>query len=247
MAIAFVQNKSSGSASTTTLAVTLPAAPANGNLVVVVIVTLTAKTITSVVDTNSVSYVQSPNSPATNANRGADVWMYYKENITGGAAQINVTQSGSPQKMSLFAAEFSGVLTSGSLEIDVVHTGTAAQTNINDPTLTTTNADLLIGGASGSNMTAVSGGWTAIDAIQNSVDWAEYFIQSVSGSKAVGFTQLSATQWAAIGAAFKAAPPPAAGGGGGVPFLGAIPSLGGGVEAGMQQPWQVLDTNLGGF
>jgi hypothetical protein len=190
--------------------VTLPNNPTTGNLVVVSIFTQFASGIT-IADANGNSYVATTNSPQSDGNFSMNHGIWYLQNAPANASKtINatVTAAGTINDVFMWAAEYAGAQTASVLEGDAFHINIGtSQTNVNDPSMTTTNdGDLLWAAAQLANsLTSANSPWTAV-ATTLFNNGAEDLIQTTHGAQAVSWTQGTAGVWTAHMAAFIAAP-----------------------------------------
>jgi hypothetical protein len=120
-------------------------------------------TITSVVDSAGNSY--SIASPLVTVSGNASLVMYYSQNIKASAAGANtvtVTLSAAAPFLDVTAAEYSGIATSGALDVNA-GAGSSSVTALNSGSATTTQAtELLVGADYVQNQTAAVGsGYTA--------------------------------------------------------------------------------------
>jgi hypothetical protein len=134
--------------------------------------------------------------------------VFYAENIAGGANTIRVSDTVSAT-LSLTILEYSGVLTSGSLDVTAAAQGNSAIPNSGSAT-TTANGDLLLGTIMTSDPATFtpSSGYRieqSIPAEPKTKLIAEDQIQTIAGATSAGASLGAAQFWAAGLAAFKAA------------------------------------------
>lgn len=192
-----------------TVTATLPNNPTTGNLVVALISCGAASTTMTVVDGAATpnSYTATTKTPfsSTSSPPGTTGIFYFIATATANKA-IKVTTNNTTQT-DIFVAEFSGNASSSVLEADATNNTTTAGTTINLPSITTVNnGDLLVScQVTGGNTTGANSPWTGwAGGVPASGDYAEYFIQSTAGARAVNYTTTSGA-WNCIEAAFKAA------------------------------------------
>lgn len=185
------------------LTIALPNNPATGNFVVVGVTDSGSGTLT-VADSASNSYTATAATPfVASAGRYG---LFFLPNAPANANKTISISVGTPNAfITAFAAEFSGVTTASPFEREGSASFGGANTNINTPSITTTNnGDLLFCVAQGYNtISSANSPWIAISTTQGNT-WAEYYIQSTAGAQAVDFTQASSTFWDAMSAAFTA-------------------------------------------
>lgn len=200
-----------GSFATNNTVLTLPNNPTTGNFVAVCIVSNGTGTLT-VTDSNSNSYTATTATPFTGS--AGQYGIFYLANAPSNATKtLTITNTAIVSGLQIgLVAEFSGVATTTPFERDGTQTFGGSSATINTPSLTTTNnGDLLFGCAQGySSISTANSPWTGVSTVQNTVVYAEYFVQSTAGAQAINFTQSTSNRWDAMAAAFKAG----AGGGG---------------------------------
>ncbi len=202
--------------------VVLPNNPTTNNLVIVTFQsnsptgTFTCKDSAGTPNT----YTATSKTPFIDGADGLAVGIFYFTATATATKTITVTFPSSSSG-DLFAAEFSGALTSGVFENDATATQTGV-TTVNLPTYTTVNnGDLLIGAAAPTgSLTSSNTPWTNWPAgLGGNGDASEYLIQATAGAQAVAFSAGASTNTAGIIAAFKAAP---GGGSGGLAGVGSL-------------------------
>jgi hypothetical protein len=144
MAITLVQTKSgnAGSYSNTNVQAFSSNVTA-GNFIVLAITAGSADTIASVVDSLSNSYTLA----TSDASADRTTWVYYAQNITGGACTITVTYGAGQFPDSIVQArEYSGLATSSALDVSVsANTGTSfVNSHPSGTSVTTTQNDELV-------------------------------------------------------------------------------------------------------
>jgi hypothetical protein len=143
----------------------------------------------------------------TDSPNGDTLGIFYAENIAGGANTITVSDT-IQGTMRFAILEYSGVATSGSLDISSVAQGTGLQPNSGNAT-TTSNGDLVLGvllSGNPENWTAESNFAIAesVPAQPNSKLIAEVGIQVTAGAVSAGASLGTADSWGGGLAAFKA-------------------------------------------
>lgn len=199
-----------------TASVVLPNNPTAGNLVVVGFNGQTSTiTTVSVADSNGNSYTPIF-TLSWDGNVSAMTNFYYLANAPANATKtITATVSGQSAavNVAVWASEYAGVATSSPLETSArqINSGTAG-TNVNTPSITTANVDLilaLIASGSGSATTVNSPfSRVATDRNLSGACTVEDFVQTSSGAQTPAATLGASVHWNSLIAAFK----PAAGG-----------------------------------
>ena len=138
---------------------------------------------------------------------GNTVGIYYAENIGGGANTVKVTDTSSAT-LRFAILEYSGVATSGSLDVTATATGNGTAAN-SGSAVTTASGDLLLGTIMTSdpeNYTAGSGYKieASVPALPSAKLMVEDQIQGSSGTASASATLGASNIWAAGLAAFKA-------------------------------------------
>jgi len=211
-AIALVTGQiTANSNASSSVVLTLPNNPTNGNLVVVGVTPGTATLTVS--DGNSNSYTLTPHSVCNQGGSAGISAIAYFQNVSNGSKTITATSTGS-SSVQAWAAEFSGAATSGVLETDICATAAnnGGSSVLTTPSITTANnGDLLWGAVSVTNtVDSVRSPWTLVSAIESG-NASEYYIQPSAGAQTVGYNLSGDQAYASIEAAFKAsgaAPPP---------------------------------------
>jgi hypothetical protein len=160
----------------------------------------------TVTDSNGNTYHQAIQTSQT--GDGDTVAIYYAENIGGGANTIQVSDTDSAT-LRFAILEYSGVVTSGSLDVAAAAQGNSAFPNSGSVT-TTANGDLLLGAimtADAETFTAGSGYRIeeSVPAEPNTKLIAEDQTQATAGASSASASLGAADFWAAGLAAFKAA------------------------------------------
>ena len=216
MAIVRVQGNARGTSGSgsTSVSVTLGAAPTPGNVLVLTIGIygqVNLPSVTGISQTGVTWYYQIKSSRST-----VDIEIWF--GIVGSGASTNLTVSWANFGYSVAnVCEYSGILTSGYLDKTASANGqsTSPSTGTTD---TTTQADELWIGATASgganNQTSPTNGFTLMDGVKNVAISNAYLekIVSATGTANSGTTASNAS-WAGCIATFKAsaAPPPAGG------------------------------------
>jgi hypothetical protein len=150
---------------------------------------------------------------------GLTFGIYYAENIGGGANTVMVSDTTSAT-LRVAILEYSGVATSGSLDVIAMGQGHSTSPSSSPSVNTTANGELLLGAVMTGNPEIFTGG--SGYQIEESVPgepgtklMVEDQIQAIAGAATVGASLGAADDWAAGLAAFK----PAAGGGGTAPSI----------------------------
>jgi len=147
MAATRVQTKSGNAgAYTESCAITLDSNTTTGNTIIVIIgVDQSSKDVISVTDSQSNTYTRI-NTGAGSSN-GAEYFMYYAYNITGGTTPtitVNIT-AGSFQDIVVLAREYSGLTTTDPLDKNTVTSESSyLQTHTSGSTTTTAQANELV-------------------------------------------------------------------------------------------------------
>src|SRR5208283_2279228 len=139
---------------------------------------------------------------------GDTAGIFYAENIAGGANTIQVTQTISGT-LRFAILEYSGVVTSGSLDVAAAAQGNSSSPNSGNA-VTTANGDLLLGAIMTSDVETYTAGSgynieERVPAVPNTKLIAEDQIQGNSGTTSVSASLGAADLWAGGLAAFKAA------------------------------------------
>ncbi|MCU1240214.1 MAG: domain, repeat protein, partial [Candidatus Acidoferrum typicum] len=202
-------SKDAGTASSASLA--FPANNTAGNWIGVVIRAGHSGQVFTVSDTLGNTYKQAVQFNQTlDAPNGETLAIYYAENIGGGTNTVTVSQSLANNTLRFAILEYSGLATSGSL--DVTSAAQGSGTTLNSGTATTTvGGDLILGEAttaSGVTFTAGSG-YTIeerVPAAPNTKLIAEDAVQAAAGAVSVSATLSISENGGALLAAFKATP-----------------------------------------
>jgi len=215
MAWAFVQDDSlSNAATSTTIAVTLGSSVASGSLIVVFVTAKTTTATATCAGSVNGSYTSAVG-PTTNAGLGGGgftSWIFYFENSGAGSETATVTFSTTLPNRRMVALEYSGIATSGALDVVAAAIGNSASPNSGANTTTAANELIFGGGLTDSGNIGNGAGFTA-RASGDAYDEAEDKNGASAGSYSTTFTTTSA-QWIAQMATFKE---PAAGGGLSIP------------------------------
>ena len=204
--IKLVQHTSVDAGTTSTASLAFPGNNTLGNWIGVCIRAGQPNETITVKDFNGNTYHQ-----ATQINQTGDgdtLAIFYAENIKGGANTVTVSDS-ITDSLRFAILEYSGVATSGSIDVATANQGSNASPNSGSVT-TTANGDLLLGAI----MTADPETFTAGSGFQieesapaepNTKLIAEDQIQVLGGSTSSSATLSSADPWAAAVASFKSA------------------------------------------
>ena len=240
-----VQNATgnTGSGAAASIIVTLTSAPTNGNTLIAVISTRgnSANRVSSISETGAAwSFV----SQATNTN-GTTTEIWYAPNVSGASTTITIVQAS--LRSAAVVIEYSGLLTSGS--VDLIASTTGSSNSASTGTTATTNQmnELWIGGIglvnsgytlgtpTNSFNSVANAASTSSTSGNNAKVYALERIATATGTANSGGTVSNSNQWSGAIATFKAVPPPAP----------AITSLGS--TAGCQgTPITINGTNLTG-
>lgn len=184
-----------------------------GNLLVVIVVAGSGADTTAVNDTLGNTWTHA--ATAFNTGSGMRTELWYAENCLGGANTVTATLSAS-EGWVITIAEYSGLLTSGSLDQVNNSPTTASGATLNSGNITTTqNDELIVGGGcirdvvSGTVTTAA--GFTELSNLSTNRDAnASHKIVSSTGTYAWTADSTQSDSYAAVVASFKAsgAPPP---------------------------------------
>lgn len=192
---------------TNTVTLSLPNNPTSGNLVVVAIdLPATPGTIT-VHDSASNAYTPTTSSPATLSS--AVLGIYYF--VANGTATKAITITGTTATGGFvigWIAEFSGTATTTPLESDATVNFGGPGTNVNTPSITTTNnGDVLVSVTNTfGTLSTVNSPWNIISAIDGSgTGVASYTVKATAGAQGANYTQGTSSNWDGVMAAFKAA------------------------------------------
>jgi hypothetical protein len=207
--IALVQHASKDAGTTTSSSLGFPSNNRAGNWIAVVIRAGKAGQVFTVSDTLHNTYRAAAQLNVTvDTPNGDTLGVFYAENIAGGANTITVSDTiSSTLRFSIF--EYSGVVTSSSLDATVANQGTTNSPNSGNVT-TSVGGDLLMSAV----MTANAATFTAgagykieefVPAEPNSKLMAEDQVQSVAGAASANTTLASSDHWGAILATFKSA------------------------------------------
>ncbi|MGH8231203.1 MAG: fibronectin type III domain-containing protein, partial [Steroidobacteraceae bacterium] len=213
-AVAYVQGAAQDPTAATSLSVTYTAAQTAGDLNVVAVGWSDATSrINSITDSKGNNY-QIAVGPTTSPGNATQV-LYYAQSIAAAAAGTNtvtITFNTSVAYPDVRVVEYSGIATSGALDVAVgasAGTGTA----LSSGSITTTNAnDLLVGADDiGAGFNAVGSGYTKRLLTVPDANLVEDRVVSATGSYSASSTQAPSSWWVMQLAAFRAA---SSGGGG---------------------------------
>ena len=204
--ITLIQHTSKDAGTTSSSTLTFHSNNSASNWVAVSIRAGAANEIFTVTDTNGNTYRKAIQ--FTQTVDGDTIGIFYAENIAGGANTVTVSDT-AVATLRFAILEYSGVATSGSLDVVAAAQGSNASPNSGSVT-TTANGDLLLG----TIMTADPETYTAGigDPIEESVPAepgtkliTEDQVQATAGAAAASATLGGADAWAAGIAAFKVA------------------------------------------
>ncbi|HEY4974850.1 MAG TPA: fibronectin type III domain-containing protein, partial [Steroidobacteraceae bacterium] len=207
VAIASVQSAALDPVSGNTVAVKYAAAQSAGDLNVVVIGwNNSTAAVNSVTDSNGNPYLVAAG-PTTIAGNGTQV-IYYAQGIAAAAAGANtvtVTFNATVPWPDVRIVEYSGISTSGALDIGVGASGTG--TNLSSGAGATSNANDLLVGANyiGGGFLAVGSGYTQRLVTTPDSDLVEDRVVAATGSYSATSTQSPTGWWVMQMAAFRAA------------------------------------------
>ena len=205
--------KSSGTTTTASLAVTLTSNPTNGNTLVAVISTrgTTAGRISGITG-GGVTWSRVVQ--ATNAS-GATTEIWYGPNVANGTTGISITQAAALRAAAV-VIEYSGVLTASALDQSNSTTGTSATAATGTTAATTQANELWLGGigiADGRRTLGTPTNSFTVVASPNSgaasADAMVYALEKIvtaTGAASSGGTLSASDSWAGTIATFKAAP-----------------------------------------
>jgi hypothetical protein len=132
---------------------------------------------------------------------GQSVVFYYLENATAGATTVTPTLSGSSSFVEVIAYEWTGILSSASIDGNNEGFNSAGPSPINSGPITTTVSDLLFGAcATFGTISGGEAGWTYDPSITGNA--TEYLEGAAAGTYSATWTQ-SPGKWVATIAAFK--------------------------------------------
>lgn len=205
--ITLVQHTSVDAGTTSSASLAFKSNNTAGNWIGVCVRAGAANETITVTDSNGNTYDKAIQTNQT--TDGDTLAIYYAQDIKGGANTVTVSLSAS-NTLRFAILEYSGVATSGSLDVTAAAQGDSSSPNSGNAT-TTASGDLLLGAL----MTADPEAYTAgsgykIEESQpaepNSKLIAEDGIQASAGSVSANASLGAADLWAAALAAFKAAP-----------------------------------------
>jgi hypothetical protein len=210
MAITRVSGQSvAGTANATSCTLSLTSNPTPGNLVVVGVCTgAQSVTISSCADTAGTpnAYTPTPLSPASNA-AAANAYIFYLKNTPASAVKSVKATASSSTAIAMWLVEIAGADTTAPLHIEAIYASTTSQTNMNNPSITTTINGCYIFGVSSveQTTTAINSPFAKVGTTFPWGDGAGDFIQSTAGAQALNFTMSPAGRWVSVLAAFKPA------------------------------------------
>lgn len=215
MAIALVQHKGTFGGSTSgagTVTCTPAGTTTAGNFLIVTVVWFGSGTTVTVTDGHGDS-LTARNKNASTASAGFEIQHFWRANITASASAITAHMSGSSSLVAVFISEWSGCLTSGSLDsgntsTDAYATGTS--TSPLSVSITPSVNNCLIYGHSfnaASTPTSAGGSYTRLDLDSSLNDANAYLIQTSAGATQAAFS-ISSSTWDATAIIVQ---PPAAG------------------------------------
>ena len=204
--ISLVQHASVDAGTTTSSSLAFATGNTAGNWIGVCVRAGAENETITVTDTKGNSYKKAIQFNET--TDGNTVGIYYAENIGGGANTVKVTDTSSTT-LRYVILEYSGVATSGSLDVTVTAAGNSTAAN-SGSAVTTASGDLLLGTIMTSdpeNYTAGSGYKieASVPALPSAKLMVEDQIQGSSGTASASATIGACDIWAAGLAAFKAA------------------------------------------
>jgi hypothetical protein len=212
---ALVQHASKDAGTTNSSSLAFPLSNTAGNWIAVLVRAGQSGESFSVSDSSHNSYQKALQFNET--GNGNTLGVFYAENIAAGANTVSVSDTAS-NTLRFIILEYSGIVTSNSLELAVAAQGKS--TSPNSGPASVSSGDLLLGAiltANPANFTAGSNYQIeeSIPAKPNSKLIGEDQIQGVAGSASATASLAAADNWAAGLAAFHAA----TGGGGGSPTI----------------------------
>ncbi len=241
--IQLIQHASKDAGSTSSAALAFPANNTAGNFIAVAIRAGRSGAIFTVSDTLGNTYRQAIQYNITvDTPNGDTLGIFYAENIVGGANTVTVADNINGKTLRFAILEYSGIATSGSLDVTAVNQGTstaAGTVSVN----TTANGDLLFGAVMDAAGDTVTAGTNyilrdVVPAAPNTKLITEDAVQAVAGAATASATLSGADKWGAGLAAFK----PAAGGGGAGPSITGLNPTSGVVGTSVT----ISGTNFGG-
>jgi hypothetical protein len=196
----------------TSFPVALPAGATAGNLVVLAVVYFGGTPAATFVTDNTGSNTWAQAGVWKTTGGGDLVGLFYAANVIAATKTITVHYSAAMTRVTLCAAEFSGVATSSPL--DATNSGTGSSRTPNSGTITPAAANELflfvVTGDSSTTIATVTG-WTNLGKEQSTSTFGEMGFDFLvnSGSTALGVNQTNllgtSTAWACMVAAFKVA------------------------------------------
>jgi hypothetical protein len=228
-----VQGAGIDGGATTPVSLSFPSTNTSGNWIAVCIRAGASSEAFTVIDSNKNAYHNAIQFDQT--ADGDTTAIFYAEKIAGGSNTVTVSASVAGT-LRVAIMEFSGVATSGSIDVAAAAQGNSANP-MSGTAVTTVNGDLLLGAimtADPSNFTAGSG-YSILEGVPAEPGTkliAEYQIQGTAGSTTASATLGTADNWAAGIAAFK---PAGSGGGGGASGPISIQFVGNGIAMGSSE------------
>jgi len=204
--IALVQRNGRDAGSTSSVALAFPSANVAGHWIGVCVRAGALNETITVTDSQGNTYRKAFQSNQT--GDGDTFALYYAENIKAGANAVQVAVSSSTT-LRLAILEYSGVATSGSLDVTATAQGSSSSVSTGSVT-TTASGDLLLGVImTGSSANFIAGSGYNIEqgvpGKPNTKLVSEDQVQASAGSVSVSASLGAADQWGAGLAAFKAA------------------------------------------
>ena len=185
----------------TTCALHLANNTAPGDMIVVALRVGHALGAVTITDTNGNTFVQA--ATKANPNDVHQLYLYYAQNIVGGADTITVKVTATNPTVRMTALEYSGAAPSSPLDQTASAVGTGTAVSSGNVT-TTAPVELIVGIATNANGMAwtAGSGFSIHDAPSNKVVDEDKIVFS-AGANAATFTMASSDIWTAIVATFK--------------------------------------------
>lgn len=202
-----------GSSANTTLRVTLPAAPSDGNSLIAVISTRgTSASRVSGITGGGATW--SRVAQATNTS-GSTTEIWYGPGVSSGTTDITITQAS--LRSAAVVIEYSGLLAPASLDVAASNTGSGTTASTGTTAPTSQANEVWIGGigiaGSSPTLSAITNNFTTVDnaastrsvASSNARIYALERIVTATGAAATGGTLSASAQWSGAIATFRAA------------------------------------------
>jgi hypothetical protein len=211
-AIAFVQSKSGGSVSTTSVAVTYTSNNTLGNTLILFLRMSTTSQTVTMSDTLSNTFVQAATQQQT--TDGHTTYLFYVKNCKAGANTVTATFSGTNTYHWLAAYEYSGLDLANPLDQTATAQGTTTAISVGPTSATNTANELVflgVGFPGSFTGTVTSGsGYTLgeqnLDAVNGSYHGAtETATVTATGAQTAAMTASAATNWSGLLATFREA------------------------------------------